>query len=157
MFTLWPAEISTRTRGKGWDHSQSETKKVSSLLPWSRSEQERLQILTIWPTETSTRTRGKGWDHSQSETKKVLNWKQRCWVCYLGAGLNRSDYRCWPFGPLKQVQEQEIRVEIISNLKQFHLLSSMWYMNDHTQSIITQACNKNMESQRAWVSNTNLK
>jgi hypothetical protein len=26
-------------------------------------------------------------------------------------------------------------------------------MNDHTQSIVTQAYNKNMESQRAWVSN----
>jgi hypothetical protein len=48
---------------------------------------------------------------------------------------------------------REIRVEIISNQKQFHLLSSMRYMNDHTQSIITQACNKNIESQRAWVSN----
>jgi hypothetical protein len=55
--------------------------------------------------------------------------------------------------PAEQVQEQEIRVEIISNQKQFHLLSSMRYMNDHTQSIITQACNKNMESQRTWVSN----
>jgi hypothetical protein len=74
-----------------------------SLLPWSRFEQERLQILTLWL--------------------------------------------------LKQVQEQEIMVEIISNRKQFHILSLMRYMNDHTQSIITQACNKNMGSKRAWVSN----
>jgi hypothetical protein len=40
MLTLWPAEISTRKGGKGLDHSQSKTKKVLSLLTWSRSEQE---------------------------------------------------------------------------------------------------------------------
>jgi hypothetical protein len=71
-FHLWPAETSTRTRVKGWDHSQSETK-VLSLLPWSRSEQEWLHMFTLLPAETSTRTGGKGWDHSQSETKKVLS------------------------------------------------------------------------------------
>jgi hypothetical protein len=60
MLTLWPAEISTITKGKGLDHSQSETKKMLSLLPWSGSEQERLRMLTLQPARTSTRTRDKG-------------------------------------------------------------------------------------------------
>jgi hypothetical protein len=103
MLTLCPAKTSTRTRDKGWDHSQSETKKVLSLLPRSKSEQERLQKLTLWPAETSTRTRDKSWDHWQSE--------------------------------------------VISSIK-FNAVHERWHPIH-----MTQACNKNMESQKAWVSN----